>query len=101
MYPSAFFCMTNNPFPAGTSVSNTSSKYLLTCLNVRSIASSFRWSSVSMSSWILSALASSSSRRVVCSSRCFVKLLYCSNAFLLTWANFLSDSLTLCSFLTS
>jgi hypothetical protein len=39
---SMFFCMISRPLPAGTSFSNTSSKYLDTCLKVRSIASSFR-----------------------------------------------------------
>jgi hypothetical protein len=84
------------PLPAGTSLSNTSAKYLDTCLKVRSMASSLRWSSTSMSSWIDSADCSSSFCRRMSWSRCFVKLLYCSTAFLLTLVNLLSVSRTLC-----
>lgn len=38
---------------------------------------------------------SSSERRLVRISRCLVKFVYCSKAFLLTWEYFLSESLTL------
>lgn len=94
-------CMISLPLPAGTNFSNTPSKLLATCLNVRSIASSFRWSSTSTSSSIDSAALSRSERRVRSWSRCLVKEVYCSNAFLFTCANFLRPSLVWCSFLTS
>jgi hypothetical protein len=98
---SMLFCMISLPRPAGTSFSNTSSKYLETCLNVRSIASSFLWSKVAISPWILFADFSRSSRRLRSSSRCLVKFEYCSKAFLLTWPNFFSVSFTAWSFFTS
>lgn len=94
-------CIIRRPRPAGTSFSNTSSKYVETCLKVRSIASSFLWSNVPISSWIDFADACNSSLLLRNCSRCFVKLLYCSNAFLFTCPNFLRVSFTECSFLTS
>lgn len=89
------------PLPAGTNFSKTSSKFFATCLNVRSIASSLRMSKTDISSSIDFAELSNSSRLSRSWSLCFVKLLYCSNAFLLTCANFFSPSLTVCSFLTN
>ena len=66
-----------------------------TCLNVRSIASSFSWSRCSISASIDFCDVSSSFRRFRSWSRCVVKLLYWSNAFLLMCLYFLSASLTL------
>ena len=93
--------MINRPRPAGINFSNTSSKLLATCLKVLSMASSLRWSRTSTSSSIEVADLSSSSRRSRSWSRCFVKFVYCSNAFLFTCANFFKPSFTTWSFLTS
>lgn len=112
------FCMTRLPRPSGTSFSKTSSKFFETCLKVRSMASSLRWSRTTMSSVMDSADFSSSSRRSVSLSRWSVNcrgrqplsrrrrregrtFWYCSKAFLLTCANFLRPSLTLWSCLRS
>jgi hypothetical protein len=54
-----------------------------------------------MSSRIDTCEDSSSSRRFVRDSRCLVKLLNCSNAFLLTPLNFFNASWTLWSFFSS
>lgn len=123
------FCMINRPRPSGTSFWKTSEKFLETCLKVLSMASSLRWSSTSINSVIDSAERSSSSLRSVSLSLCSVNyqfkirgqkqlkglsgkeissfyqrgptFWYCSKAFLLTWANFLSDSVTLWRFFTN
>mmetsp|Transcript_10655 Transcript_10655/g.26109 ORF Transcript_10655/g.26109 Transcript_10655/m.26109 type:complete len:481 (-) Transcript_10655:238-1680(-) len=76
--------MTSSPFPPGTSLENTSRKLRLTCLNVRSIASSFLWSRCDMSSPILTCARSNSPRRISSASRCSVNCWYWSSAFLLT-----------------
>jgi len=68
-----------------------------TCLNVRSIASSLAWSRCSMSSSIEPCDVSSSLRRLRSWSRCVVKLVYWSNAFLLMCLYFFRASLTFLS----
>mmetsp|Transcript_18892 Transcript_18892/g.60683 ORF Transcript_18892/g.60683 Transcript_18892/m.60683 type:complete len:437 (-) Transcript_18892:1015-2325(-) len=96
-----FFCITSCPCPPATSSPNTSLKFLATCLNVLSMASSFLRSSAEMSSRIFSSPRLSSSCRLWSSSRCSVKFMYWSSAFLFTCPYFFRLSLQRASILCS
>mmetsp|Transcript_16431 Transcript_16431/g.41508 ORF Transcript_16431/g.41508 Transcript_16431/m.41508 type:complete len:359 (-) Transcript_16431:2390-3466(-) len=88
--------MMSSPEPPGTIFLNTSAKFLATIRKVVLIASSFLWSSFSISDSMLSAPFWSSSLRLWNNPRCSVNWLNWSRAFLLTSLKALSFSVTLC-----
>mmetsp|Transcript_35617 Transcript_35617/g.90936 ORF Transcript_35617/g.90936 Transcript_35617/m.90936 type:complete len:224 (+) Transcript_35617:570-1241(+) len=92
--PGSRFCITSSPRPPGASSEKISLKFLATCLNVRSMASSLRMSSDCTSSLILTSPLCSSFCLLRRSSRCSVNVTYWSSAFLFTWLNCLSSSAT-------
>ena len=77
-------CITSSPLPPCTNRANTSRKLRETCLNVRSMDSSFFWSRKDISSFILACALSSSPLRAFRPSRCSVNCWYWSRAFLFT-----------------